>query len=150
VPKVKPERSNWRDPELFPRINKGLGISSGWETALSLRHRDWGWNCPAVDIDFILVSGDNDPVEGGMIFVEYTNHVAVAIVEYKVEGASPTSYSRRNAICSAIRLELPIFEVFYTPDFSSFRVTCWVGGCPDQTFTESGFKNFLEKLRKTT
>lgn len=48
---TKPERNGWRDSEL------------------SRRHRKWGLNCPAVDIDFLLV--------------EYNHEKPVALVEYK-------------------------------------------------------------------
>ena len=34
---VRPERTGWRDEKL------------------SQRHRMWGWDCPAVDIDFLLL-----------------------------------------------------------------------------------------------
>lgn len=45
------ERSGWRDMEL------------------SGRHRIWGFNCPAVDLDFLMV--------------EYNLGIAIAVVEYK-------------------------------------------------------------------
>lgn len=45
------ERSGWRDREL------------------SQRHRRWGFNCPAVDLDFLMV--------------EYHLGVPVAVVDYK-------------------------------------------------------------------
>lgn len=48
---VKPEYTGWRDEEL------------------SRRHRDWGWNCPATDLDFVLL--------------EYNHRKPVAIVDYK-------------------------------------------------------------------
>jgi hypothetical protein len=47
-PEVKKERSGWRDLEL------------------SGRHRRWGWDCPAVDLDFL--------------FLEYDKGKAVALV----------------------------------------------------------------------
>src|SRR5271157_3892401 len=48
---VRRERTGWRDAEL------------------SLRHRDWGYNCPAVDLDFLVV--------------EYNFAKPVALIEYK-------------------------------------------------------------------
>jgi len=47
---VRPERTGWRDLEL------------------SKRHRQWGWDCPGIDLDFL--------------FLEYDRGKAVAIVEY--------------------------------------------------------------------
>ena len=38
MPEVKKERSGWRD------------------LALSLRHKMWGWDCPAVDLDFFFLN----------------------------------------------------------------------------------------------
>ena len=48
---VAPERTGWRDEKI------------------SLRHRMWGFDCPAVDVDFVMVEFDRARV--------------VAIVEYK-------------------------------------------------------------------
>lgn len=48
---TKKERTGWRDH------------------TLSARHRDWGFNCPATDVDWI--------------FIEYDNKRPIAIVEYK-------------------------------------------------------------------
>ena len=52
---VRPERSGWRDDKI------------------SARHRLWGWDCPAVDIDFILC--------------EYNKGLPVALIEYKHKDA---------------------------------------------------------------
>ena len=49
---VKKERNGWRDE------------------AISLRHRLWGWDCPCVDIDFLLI--------------EFDKSLPVALVEYKI------------------------------------------------------------------
>ena len=48
---VRQERTGWRDERI------------------SARHRDWGFNCPAVDLDFLMV--------------EYNLGKPVALVEYK-------------------------------------------------------------------
>ena len=52
---VKEERSGWRDE------------------MLSQRHRDWGFNCPAIDIDFLLI--------------EYNSAKVKALVEYNMDEA---------------------------------------------------------------
>lgn len=47
---------------------------TGWrDEALSRRHREWGYNCPAVDLDFVMV--------------EYDQSEPVALIEYKHENA---------------------------------------------------------------
>ena len=48
---VRQERTGWRDQ------------------AISLRHRTWGFNCPGVDFDFLML--------------EYSTGKPVAVVEYK-------------------------------------------------------------------
>lgn len=52
------------------------GERTGWRDAdLSARHRLWGANCPAADLDFVMM--------------EYNLGVAAAIVEYKHHWARP-------------------------------------------------------------
>lgn len=89
------ERSNWRD----------MGLSQ--------RHRDWGFNCPAVDLDFLMV--------------EYNNGLPAAIVEYKNHRALVPSltnlhptYRALQALANAARL--PFCLSFYWPDVWAFRV----------------------------
>lgn len=90
---VKPERSGWRD------------------LRLSQRHRTWGWNCPAVDIDFLSL--------------EYDKGQPTAIVEYKHEKAPPQYASQPNyqaLINLGNRATLPVFAVRYTDDFEWWEV----------------------------
>lgn len=61
---VRKERSGWRDEEL------------------SRRHRDWGWDCPAKDLDFLLL--------------EYNHSIPVAVVEYKHWRASAVDPNAAN------------------------------------------------------
>lgn len=49
--RVSPERTGWRDE------------------AISARHREWGFDCPGVDIDFLIT--------------EYDGGMSVAVVDYK-------------------------------------------------------------------
>lgn len=89
---------------------------SGWRDAgLSMRHRMWGNDCPATDIDFILA--------------EYDGGKAVAFVEYKNEHARPQrdekfkQYDVLKDVCNrGDRGELPLFSVRYKDDFSQFTV----------------------------
>jgi predicted nucleic-acid-binding protein len=85
---------------------------TGWrDRALSLRHRAWGWNCPAVDIDFVML--------------EYDMGFPVALVEYKHEYAqlvslSHPSYKAMADLCD--RADIVFFCVRYSLDLTSFKV----------------------------
>lgn len=85
---VRPERTGWRDP------------------GLSERHRSWGWDCPAVDLD---------------LFLEFDNGVAAAIIEYKNEYADIVrqSHPTVRALCDlATRAGIPAILCRYGSDFS--------------------------------
>ncbi|MBM4019814.1 MAG: hypothetical protein FJ288_16085 [Planctomycetes bacterium] len=86
---VRQERTGWRDERV------------------SRRHREWGYDCPALDIDFLLL--------------EYDRGRAAAVVEYKHE-ASPSVRlahpSVRAIVDLADRAGLPAFVVRYADDFS--------------------------------
>lgn len=120
---VKPERTGWRDE------------------ALSQRHRTWGWNCPAVDIDFLMV--------------EYDCGKASALVEYKHERAAPQYASHpsyRTLVDLGDRARLPIFACRYSDDFTSWRVTplndLAKSFCPERRdMTEAQWVALLYKTR---
>ena len=91
---VKPERSGWRDEEL------------------SRRHRDWGANCPAIDVDFLMIEYDTGHPSG--------------IVEYKHERAAPqyprhASYRAIKAL--ADNSHIPFFVCRYSDDLTRYVVT---------------------------
>lgn len=93
MPEVAKERTSWRDEEI-----------SQW-------HRTLGWDCPAIDMDFLLL--------------EYDRGVAVAFIEYKRETAPPQnlkhpSYKAMTGVADAAKL--PFFIVRYAGDRSWFRV----------------------------
>jgi hypothetical protein len=74
---------------------------------LSQRHRRWGWDCPAVDLDFL--------------FLEYDKGRAVALVEYKHQRAKtqyPSHPTYQAMIDLGNRAEIPVFAVRYAEDFS--------------------------------
>ena len=78
---------------------------------LSQRHRKWGWDCPAVDLDFL--------------FLEYDRGKAVAIVEYKHERAKPQYASHptyQAMIDLGTRAKIPVFACRYKGDFSEWNV----------------------------
>ncbi len=93
---VAPERTGWRDE------------------AISRRHREWGFNCPAVDLDFLVA--------------EYNRGLPVALVEYKHFKASqpvikhPT-YRALTALADGYNEgPLPFIIAFYWPEIWAFRV----------------------------
>lgn len=123
---VRQERTGWRD------------------AALSQRHRQWGWDCPAVDIDFLML--------------EYDCGKAAAIVEYKHEFAAVQSAchpSYRALIDLGNRAHLPVFACRYSDDFSIWRVTplntIAARFCPKQTdMTEQEWVALLYRTRGRT
>jgi hypothetical protein len=91
--KVREERTGWRDQRI------------------SARHRAWGYDCPALDIDFLLL--------------EYDAGKAVALVEYKHEDAPAVRRSHPSIqaiIDLADRAGLPAFVVRYADNFAWWYV----------------------------
>ena len=89
---VKQERTGWRDKKI------------------SDRHREWGWNCPAVDIDFLLVEYDMNEPKG---IVEYKNWATIGNV------TGSTVSALKNLSDNA---GLPFFSCIYRDDYSVFTV----------------------------
>ena len=90
---VKSEVTNWRDLDL------------------SKRHREWGFDCPAVDVDFLLI--------------EYDMCEPKALIEYKRDTAAPfksghPTYKAINKLCH--NAGIPFFVVIYDSLFSWFKV----------------------------
>lgn len=123
MPKVREERTGWRDE------------------GLSQRHRNWGYDCPAVDIDFLLI--------------EYDNSMPVALVEYKNEQAQCPNF--QNASYQAIinlgdMANIPVFSVRYSSDFSWWEVYPLNSLAADNGYgmfelTEKQYVSFLYRLR---
>lgn len=91
---VRQERTGWRDE------------------AISHRHREWGYDCPAVDVDFLMV--------------EYDNGLPAALVEYKAIGARVPNFQSATiraltALANASRI--PLFVVYYNNELWWTRVT---------------------------
>ena len=120
---VRQERTGWRDG----------GISE--------RHRGWGFNCPAVDIDFLLA--------------EYDSCVVKALIEYKHARAAPADPSGPSYIAIswlATAAGIPFFDVVYADDYSTFTVRRindvakrMIGR--DFSYTEAEYIRFLYKIR---
>lgn len=123
MPDVRPERTGWRDE------------------ALSRRHRRWGWDCPAVDLDFL--------------FLEYDRGKASAIVEYKNEHAAPQYASHptyQAMIDLGNRANVPVLACRYADDFSTWKVTPLNAAArqhvPERvTLDEAGWVRLLYKIR---
>ena len=121
---VREERTGWRDHRI------------------SERHREWGYDCPAIDIDFLLL--------------EYDTGKPAAIVEYKRDGASKPNLKRstyRALSILADRAEIPFLIAFYWPKIWAFQVfpvneyarTHFASG---ENFSERDFVEQLYKLRR--
>lgn len=77
---------------------------------LNDRHRLWGWNCPAVDID--------------LLFIEYNAGIPVALVEYKHENCKAIQSSHpsyKAMIYLADCAKIPMIACQYSADFSTWR-----------------------------
>lgn len=93
---VRKERTGWRDERI------------------SRRHRDWGFNCPAVDLDFVMA--------------EYNIGKPVGLIEYKFYKAQmpnllhPTYRALADLADGYKDDGLPFLVVFYWPDIWAFRI----------------------------
>lgn len=124
MPEVKKERTGWRD------------------SALSQRHREWGFECPAMDLDFVLVECNSCKVKG--------------LIEYKNEHAAPltkTSWGCRILVDLADRANLPAFVCRYTSDLSwylikSLNEKARLYVAERKMLTEEEYVEFLYQLRE--
>jgi hypothetical protein len=87
---------------------------TGWrDEQISNRHREWGFNCPSVDLDFVMV--------------EYNHGAPVAVVEYKHHKSSlPVSREHPSMralgqLYGADGKQLPLLVAYYWPDMWAFR-----------------------------
>lgn len=120
---VRPERTYWRDE------------------GLSQRHRKWGWDCPMLDIDFLVL--------------EYDSGKASAIIEYKNEHAEPqyASHPSYQAIIDlGNRAELPVIACRYSDDYRKYKAVALNEYArkylPNrEEFDEPGWVSLLYKIR---
>lgn len=125
------ERTGWRDQEL------------------SERHGHWGFNCPAVDLDFVMM--------------EYNYGKPSALVEYKhVKAKEPdTNHATYRALIDLAdgykKGPLPCFIAFYNPDGWQFKIIplndIAKTKCADvanEWISEQRFVKGLHRLRKKT
>jgi len=126
--KTRPERTQWRDQKL------------------SERHRKWGFNCPAIDIDFLMI--------------EFHVGKPIAIVDYKRYTGSIKNLNQKsiNAISTlASNSNIPFFVVFYWDDVWAFQITAINNIAKNilqqhkinknKILTEQQYVSFLYKLR---
>lgn len=118
---------------------------TGWrDESISRRHRTWGFNCPAVDLDFLVA--------------EYHIGKPVGLIEYKhFKAQTPNvlhpTYRALTALADGYNDgPLPFLIAFYWPDIWAFRVTP-VNDCAKEHFrmgevlSELTFVKRLYKLR---
>lgn len=115
---------------------------------LSQRHREWGGNAPAFDLDFILA--------------EYDMAKPVGLAEYKHHSRAGLSYVREDASIRTLRAladmaALPGWVAIYKPCSWSFKVYCLndraraVWGDAEYTIlTEREYVRGLYRLRGRT
>jgi len=126
--KTRPERTQWRDQKL------------------SERHRKWGFNCPAIDIDFLMI--------------EFHVGKPIAIVDYKRYTGSIKNLNQKsiNAISTlANNSNIPFFVVFYWDNIWAFQITAINNIAKNilqqhkidknKILTEQQYVSFLYKLR---
>lgn len=87
---------------------------TGWrDESISLRHREWGFNCPAVDLDFLVV--------------EYNFGKPVALIEYKHykydrQNLNTNHATYRALLALADAAVLPFAVAVYWPDTWAFCI----------------------------
>lgn len=113
------ERSGWRDQEL------------------SARHRVWGFNCPAVDLDFLMVEYD-----GGypIALVEYKHHEAgIPLVNHPTYRAISQLYDDQGK-------QLPLWVARYWPNIWAFRVLAVNSRAKDLTAQPDSWNDMTERM----
>lgn len=109
---------------------------------LLLRHRQWGFNIPAVDIDFL----------------EYDNRKSIALVEYKRApdlarcNANPANANLQALVDLGNRASIPVFCTFYNPNLKWYRIfplneTAKKKAPPDGIVSEHKYVGFLYWLK---
>lgn len=150
---VRAERTGFRDAGLQTRIEQwgdsfvANDVSSqSLPDSISRRHRDWGWDCPATNLDCLMY--------------EYNDHQPVVLLDYKCKlpNVRDRVISSTKAIRNlAIKANIPFFVVYYNNIAWSFQLDP-IGAQaestmrsvfePLQTISELQFVSFLYGLRK--
>lgn len=126
------------------------------DAILSLKHRSWGFNVPAVDIDFLMI--------------EYDQSIPKALIEYRhINGAIRVDASIKAIIALADAANIPFFVVQYayatddgtlwkeatidTP--ARFRIICmnplaekhWFTWDDNDWLDEQAYRKWLHEIR---
>jgi hypothetical protein len=129
------------------------------DAILSLKHRSWGFNVPAVDIDFLMI--------------EYDQSIPKALIEYRhINGAIRVDASIKAIIALADAANIPFFVVQYsyatddgtlwkeatvdTP--ARFRIICmnalaekhWFTWDDNEWLDEQAYRKWLHEIRGRT
>ena len=118
------------------------------QIALSDRHRLWGFNCPMVDIDFLVVEYDHSKPKA---IIEYKHEYAnIDFTKLTSLGMAPQSYKALETLANAAGI--PFFVVRYKDDFSSWCLTPmnkYAQKSVDKTknLTEKEYVGLLYKIR---
>jgi hypothetical protein len=129
------------------------------DAILSLKHRSWGFNVPAVDIDFLMI--------------EYDQSIPKALIEYRhINGAIRVDASIKAIIALADAANIPFFVVQYsyatddgtlwkeatvdTP--ARFRIICmnplaekyWFTWDDNDWLDEQAYRKWLHEIRGRT
>lgn len=124
------------------------GERTGWrDGAISGRHREWGFNCPAVDLDFLVA--------------EYNVGKPVALIEYKHCHARrpvydhPTYRALTDLADNYAPGPLPFLVAFYWPEVWAFRPIPLNQIAKDhfrhgEVLCERDFVRILYRLRRLT
>lgn len=120
---------------------------TGWrDSSLSERHGMWGFNCPAVDLDFVML--------------EFNHGKPCAVVEYKHYMAAEVNHNHATyrglvELAENRSGQLPCFVARYNPEDWSFVVTPLneaarrhYGSRAGISLTEQRFVRSLHLLRK--
>lgn len=126
------------------RLNDGTRRErTGWrDQEISARHRTWGFNCPAVDLDFLMV--------------EYNLGKPVGLIEYKHFKAQTPNllHATYRALSELADIAgLPFLLAFYWPEIWAFRVTPVNDKAKEffaheETVTEREFVTRLYRMRR--
>ena len=88
------------------------------DESISKRHRDWGFDVPATDIDFLMIEYDYGSPKG---LIEYKNENAnVDFNKLTDNGAAPQSYKAIKLL--ADKSKIPFLVVIYTTDLTQYFV----------------------------
>jgi len=119
------------------------------DAAISQRHRQWGMDCPATDVDFFLI--------------EYDRGLPCAVVDYKhgnradpLAGVHPGSARALGGLYDHHGRQLPYFTVLYHPGTAwRFQAKAmntpalrWLDGNGWQDLTEAGWVRLLHSIRR--